>query len=273
MEFTEDQLERYSRHIILPEVGGKGQRKIRQGRVLVVGAGGLGSPCAYYLAAAGVGKLGLADSDEVELSNLQRQILHFTPDIGRSKAESGARKLAELNPDVEVVPHRERLTSDNVMEILEDYDVVADGSDNFPTRFLMSDACYFARKPLVHAAVLGFQGQAMTIVSGQGAGGREQGACYRCVFPTPPPPGSIPNCQQAGIMGPVAGVMGMVQALEALKLLLGIGDLLVGRLLAFNALKMTFRTIRVRRNPHCPLCGEAPSITELLDYQLHCGVG
>jgi adenylyltransferase/sulfurtransferase len=262
-DFNEEEIKRYSRHIILKEVGGKGQKKLREARVLVVGAGGLGSPAAYYLAAAGVGVLGIVDDDVVDVSNLQRQILHGTSDIGRHKTDSAADRIAALNPGVEVERHRVRLCKDNVEDIIAGYDVIIDGVDNFPARFLLHDACFFAGKPMVEAGVLQFLGQIMTILP-------DQGPCYRCVFPEPPPPGSIPSCQEAGVLGAVAGVLGILQATEAIKLILGIGKPLVGRIMIYEALSGSFREVNFRPNPRCPLCGENPTIKELKEYSLEC---
>ncbi len=258
MNLTDSQIERYSRHLLLPEVGGKGQEKLLAGRVLLVGAGGLGSPAALYLAAAGVGTLGLMDADVVDLSNLQRQIAHATPDIGRPKVDSAAAKIQALNPDVAVRTHRERLTAANARAILCDYDFVIDGTDNFASKFLVADACHFAGKPYSHAGILKFDGQTMTVLPGQTA-------CYRCVFNAPPPPGSVPSCSQAGVLGVLAGVMGTLQATEALKFLLGQGELLTDRLLVYQALRAAFRTVPLKRNSRCPLCGTTPTITELVD--------
>ncbi|TET64668.1 molybdopterin-synthase adenylyltransferase MoeB [Candidatus Aerophobetes bacterium] len=263
--FTDDQVKRYSRHIILPEVGGSGQKKLLGAKVLIVGAGGLGSPCAFYLAAAGVGKLGIADSDRVELSNLQRQILHFTKDVGRPKTASAKEKMRAINPDVQVFTYQERLTSDNILDMIKDYDIVVDGSDNFPTRYLVNDACVISDKPLSYAAILRFHGQATTIIP-------HQGPCYRCLFPEPPPPGVVPSCQEAGILGAVAGIMGTVQATEVLKLILGKGELLVGRLLILDALESSFRTVKLRRDEDCSVCGENPTLTELIDYEDFCSL-
>lgn len=261
---TEQQIERYSRHIILPGIGGKGQQRLLNARVLVVGAGGLGSPCAMYLAAAGVGTLGIVDSDVVDLSNLQRQLLHTTRDIGRPKVESGADTLRALNPDVNVVPHRLALTSANVMEVLEGYDLVVDGSDTFPTRYLTNDACFFAKKPLVSGSIFKFEGQLLTIKAYAGS------PCYRCIFPEPPPAGLVPSCQEAGVLGVLAGTIGSLQAAEALKELLGIGEDLTGRLLLYDALELVFRTLKTKKDPACPLCGPNPHITALLDYERSC---
>lgn len=262
-DFTEEEIKRYSRHIILKEVGDKGQKKLREARVLMVGLGGLGSPASYYLAAAGVGTLGIVDDDDVDISNLQRQILHRTTGIGREKTESAADSLQALNPGVTLEKHRIRLGKDNIEHIISDYDVIIDGVDNFPTRYLLNDACFFGNKPLVEAGVLQFFGQIMTIVPGKGP-------CYRCVFPEPPPPGTIPSCEEAGVLGAVAGTLGILEATEAVKLILGIGAPLVGRILIYEALSGSFREVNIRRNPKCPLCGENPSITELIEYNLGC---
>lgn len=263
MRLREDQIERYSRQIILPNVGGKGQEKLLSAKVLIIGAGGLGSPCALYLAAAGIGKIGIVDSDEVELNNLQRQILHSTKDVGRSKTESAKDRLNAINPDVEVAPYKIRFVSENILNIIKDYDIIIDGSDNFPTRYLVNDACVLSKKPLSHGGIFRYDGQAITILPGESA-------CYRCLFPTPPPPGLVPSCQEAGILGVVAGVIGTIQANEVLKYILGIGDLLAGKLLVFNALDSSFRQVKVPKDPKCPVCGENPTITKLIDYEQFC---
>jgi len=260
MNFTEDQITRYSRHILLPEVGGKGQKKIANARILIVGAGGLGSPAAFYLAAAGVGTIGIIDSDLVDLSNLQRQVIHHTPDLGRPKVVSAKEKIAALNPDVNVVTYEERLSARNALEILRQYDVVLDGVDNFSTKFLINDACFFADKPLIHGGILRFDGRVMTIVP-------KHSACYRCVFKNPPPPGLVASCQEAGVIGVLAGIIGTIQATEALKLVLGIGQPLTNRMLDFDARRTHFREIKTRRNPSCSLCGQHPTITELFDHE------
>jgi adenylyltransferase/sulfurtransferase len=264
-DYTEEQIERYSRHIILPEVGGAGQRALLEAKVLLIGAGGLGSPVGLYLAAAGVGTIGVVDSDNVELSNLQRQVLHSTADLGRPKCLSAKETMEAINPDVEVVPHHVRLTADNALAIISGYDIVVDGSDNFATRFLVNDACVMAEKPLSHAGILRFEGQITTILPGRGP-------CYRCLYPEPPPPGLVPSCQEAGVLGATAGVVGLIQATEVLKLILGIGQPLVGRLLLFNALDMTLREVRIARDPDCAICGEHPTITSLIDYEQACGL-
>ena len=260
MQFTEEQISRYSRHILLPEVGGKGQKKIAKARIFVVGAGGLGSPVALYLAAAGVGTIGLIDSDVVDLSNLQRQVLHHTPDVSRSKVLSAKEKIFAINPDVKVETYEDRFTSLNALELIRDYDVVIDGVDNFPAKFLINDACFFANKPLVHGGILRFDGRLFTIIPGQSA-------CFRCIFKNPPRPGLVPSCQEAGIIGVVAGIIGTLQATEALKLVLGIGRPLTDRLLDFDARATQFREIRTKRNPNCQLCGTHPTITELFDHE------
>ena len=264
-KLSDEQIERYSRQIILPEVGGKGQEKLLKGKALVIGCGGLGSPAAYYLAAVGVGTVGLVDSDRVELNNLQRQILHRTQDVGQMKVESAKEKLLALNPDVQVNTYQLRLTSKNILEIIAEYDIVVDSSDNFPTRYLVNDACVFSNKPLAHAGVLRFDGQATTIFP-------KEGPCYRCLFPDPPPPGMVPSCHEAGIIGVVAGVLGIVQAAEVLKFILGKGELLVGKLLIFNSLEMNFRKLTIHRNPECVVCGDNPSLKELIDYEQFCGL-
>jgi adenylyltransferase/sulfurtransferase len=258
---SEEQVTRYSRHILLPEVGGKGQSRIGQAKVLVIGTGGLGSPVAFYLAAAGVGTIGLVDSDVVDLSNLQRQIIHQTPDIGRSKVESAKAKIVALNPHVAVETHLTRLRADNALEIIAGYDIVVDGVDNFPGKFLINDACFFAQKPLVHGAILRFDGRVFTILPGKSA-------CYRCVFKQPPPAGLVASCQEAGVIGALAGVIGTLQATEVLKLILGRGRLLTDRLLDYDARLTRFREIRIVKNPACALCGKLPTITGLVEHEL-----
>lgn len=264
-DFTEDQILRYSRHIILPEVGGKGQKKLLQAKVFLIGAGGIGSPAGYYLAAAGIGKIGIADGDTLELSNLQRQIAHQTKSVGRHKADSAKETFEALNPDVEVVIFKERLTSENILDIIKDYDIIVDGSDNFPTRYLANDACVLLKKPLSTGAVFRFDGQATTIIPGEGP-------CYRCLFELPPPPNLVPSCEQAGILGVLPGTIGLIQATEVIKYLLGVGELLKGYLLIYSALDMSFRKVKVPRNPKCPVCGEKPTITSLIDYEEFCQV-
>jgi molybdopterin-synthase adenylyltransferase len=258
MNLTEEQIERYSRHIILSDVGGKGQQKLLQSKVLLVGAGGLGSPAGLYLAAAGVGTIGIIDGDVVDLSNLQRQIAHATADLDRPKTESAAAKFQAINPDVVIRTYQELLTAVNALEIIADYDFVIDGTDNFAAKFLVADVCHFAKKPYSHAGILRFEGQAITVLP-------NKSTCYRCVFNFPPPAGAVPSCSQAGVLGVLAGVIGTIQATEAIKYLLGIGELLTDQLLTYNALKMKFRNVSLRRNNKCPLCGEVPSIIELKD--------
>jgi molybdopterin/thiamine biosynthesis adenylyltransferase len=261
---TEEQVRRYSRHLILPEVGGAGQRKLLNSRVLLVGAGGLGSPVALYLAAAGVGTLGIVDFDTVDLSNLQRQILHHGSDVGRPKVQSAVETIADLNPDVRVVPYQQALSSENVRRIFADYDIVVNGCDNFPTRYLVNDACVFLRKPMVDGSIFKFEGQATVFLPGHG--------CYRCLYPAPPPPGVVPSCAEAGVLGVVCGVIASIQGVETIKLLLGLGEPLVGRLIFFDALAMEFRQVKYRRDPACPVCGDHPTITDLIDYHEFCGV-
>ena len=260
---TPDQVKRYSRHIIMGDVGSAGQRKLIQSKALIIGAGGLGSPSAVYLALAGVGTIGIVDFDVVELSNLQRQILHHTADVGRSKVESAKDNIKSYNPDVNVVLHDVRLESDNAMEIISQYDLVINGADNFATRYLVNDACYLLNKTLVDGSILIFDGQATVFLPGEG--------CYRCLFPEPPPPGMVPNCAEAGVLGALTGLVGSIQATEALKQFLGIGDSLSSRLLLIDALSMTFREVKLKRNPSCPLCGDNPTVTGLIDYEVFCG--
>jgi len=264
--FNEEQIRRYSRHIILKEVGGVGQKKLLSSKVLLVGAGGLGSPSALYLAAAGIGTLGIVDADRVDESNLQRQILHSTTDVGQLKVESARETLQALNPDVTVVPYPERLTSENILKLIADYDVIVDGTDNFPTRYLINDACVFLKKPNIHGSIFRFEGQATVFHAGEGP-------CYRCLYPEPPPSGMVPSCQEAGVLGVLPGIIGTIQAIETLKLLLGKGELLVGRLLLFDALSMDFREVKLKQDQACPLCGENPQITELIDYDQFCSLG
>ncbi len=266
MDFTEEQIERYSRHIILPEVGGKGQAKLLKSKVFVLGAGGLGSPALLYLAAAGVGTVGVADGDAVDLSNLQRQIIHNTDRIGTAKVLSAKQAMGELNPDVNVVTYNGRLTADNIRETIRDYDVVLDGSDNFPTRFLMNDAAFFEKKTLVSGSMFRFEGQIATFK------GHEEKPCYRCLYPEPPPKGLVPSCQEAGVLGALAGVIGVLQAVEAIKEILGIGEGLAGRLMIFDALGMNFRKVKVRKDPDCELCGEKAVIKELTTYEEACEI-
>ncbi|MDH7604678.1 MAG: molybdopterin-synthase adenylyltransferase MoeB [Melioribacter sp.] len=259
MEFTESQIERYSRQIILKDVGGIGQQKLLNGKVLIVGAGGLGSPAALYLAAAGVGTIGIIDGDAVDLTNLQRQIIHFTPDVNKPKVESAKEKIEKLNPDVKVITYKERLNAENIIDIIKSYDFIIDGTDNFPTKFLINDACVMIKKPFSHAGILRFNGQTITYTPGN--------TCYRCIFKEPPPKGLIPTCSEAGILGSVAGVLGTIQATEALKYLLGIGNLLINKLLTFDAFEMKFREISLKKNKNCLICGDNPTITELKEYE------
>jgi molybdopterin/thiamine biosynthesis adenylyltransferase/rhodanese-related sulfurtransferase len=263
---TDDERIRYSRHLIMPEVGVEGQRRLNTARVLCIGAGGLGSPAALYLAAAGVGTIGLVDFDDVDLSNLQRQVLHGTKDVGRKKTESARDRLRDLNPKIEIETHDAQFTSANAIDLVARYDIVVDGCDNFPTRYLSNDVCVWAKKPNIYGSVFRFEGQSTVFAPHLG------GPCYRCLFPEPPEPGSVPNCAQAGVLGILPGVIGMIQATEAIKLVLGAGDSLVGRLLYFDALKMKFREFNVRRDPTCPVCGDSPTITEPIDYENFCGM-
>jgi molybdopterin-synthase adenylyltransferase len=260
MSLTEQQMERYSRHIILEQVGGVGQEKLLASKVLIVGAGGLGAPAAVYLAAAGVGTIGVVDGDKVDLSNLQRQIIHHTPDVGQDKVLSAKRKMQAINPDVSVQTYNVRLKAENIREIIRAYDFVIDGTDNFAAKFLVNDACYFEKIPFSHAGILQFKGQLITVLPGRTT-------CYRCIFGGPPPANAVPSCSQAGVLGVVAGVIGSLQATEAIKYLLGIGELLTDALLTYNALTMQFRKVRLGRNPDCPLCGHDPRITELKDEE------
>lgn len=266
MQLSNDEIRRYSRHLILPEVGMAGQKKICSTSVLCIGAGGLGSPIAMYLAAAGIGKLGLVDFDTVDFSNLQRQLLHGTSDVGRPKAESARDTIQDLNPNVEVVLHNVRLSSENALEIIGQYDIVVDGTDNFPTRYLTNDACVLLRKPNVYGSIFRFDGQASVFAPHLG------GPCYRCLYPEPPPPGMVPSCAEGGVLGVLPGIIGCIQATEILKLALGKGSSLVGRLLLFNALDMKFKELKLRRDPRCPLCGEHPTLHQLIDYEQFCGV-
>lgn len=262
-DFSEEEIERYSRHIILKDIGGTGQQKIKEAAVLVVGAGGLGSPISYYLAAAGVGRLGIVDSDVVDLSNLQRQILHTTEDVDRPKVDSAYEKLKKINPNVEIITYNTYLNKDNILNIINDYDIIVDGVDNFPTRYLLNDACVMSNKVLVEAGILRFSGQLMTIKPGEGP-------CYRCVFKNPPAEGSIPSCQEAGVLGAVAGTIGTLQATEVLKLITGVGNPLAGKILIYDAEELDFSQVEVKRDPQCPVCGENPTITKLEEYEISC---
>ena len=260
---TPYQVQRYSRHIIMPQVGSTGQRKLLEAKVLVIGAGGLGSPICIYLALAGVGTIGIVDFDVVDVTNLQRQILHHHNDVGRRKVESARETLLSYNPDVNVITHEEPLTSANAMEIISGYDVVVNGADNFPARYLVNDAAYLSGKPLVDGSILMFDGQTTVFVPGTG--------CYRCLFPEPPPPGEVPSCAEAGVMGMLPGLVGSIQATETAKIIMGIGESLSGRLLLIDGLDMEFREVKIRRNKDCPLCGDNPTVTELIDYEAFCG--
>jgi len=264
-QYTPEQLIRYSRHFLLPEVGEEGQAKMLQAKVLMVGAGGLGSPSAYYLAAAGVGTIGIIDNDVVDISNLQRQILHANDRVGMPKVESAKKTLEALNPDVKVVPYQAKLTSENIMDIIKDYDLVVDGCDNFPTRYLVNDACVLSGKPNVHGSIFQFEGQATVFYPGKGP-------CYRCLYPEPPPAEMAPSCAEAGVLGVLPGLIGVIEALEAVKLILGKGDTLVGRLLHFNTLTMEINTLKLRRDPKCPMCGDHPTIHQLIDYEEFCSL-
>lgn len=261
MAFTNEQLERYSRHIILKEIGVKGQKKLLNGKVLIIGAGGLGAPAALYLAAAGVGTIGIVDADEVDLSNLQRQVIHTTNDIGKLKVESAAETMTAINPDVQVNTYHEFVTSDNIMDLIKDYDFIIDGTDNFPAKFLINDACVMANKPFSHAGIIRFKGQLTTVVPGEGP-------CYRCIFKEPPPKDAVPTCKEAGVIGAMGGVIGSLQAMEAIKYLTGTGELLTGYLLTYDALKMEFHKIKLPpRGKGCAVCSDTPTITKLIDYQ------
>lgn len=260
---TPYQVKRYSRHIIMPQVGSVGQRKLLDSKVLIVGAGGLGSPIAIYLTLAGIGTVGIVDFDTVDVTNLQRQILHFDADVGKPKVESAIETLKAYNPDTNVGAHEEPLTSDNALEIMQDYDIIINGADNFAARYLVNDAAFMSGKPLVDGSILLFDGMATVFIPGEG--------CYRCLFPTPPPPGEVPSCAEAGVLGMLPGLVGSIQATETVKLILGVGEPLAGRLLLIDALDMDIRTVKLRRDPKCPLCGDNPSVTELIDYEVFCG--
>ena len=262
---THEEIARYSRHLILPEVGMEGQQRLKAAKVLCVGTGGLGAPLLLYLAAAGVGTLGLVDFDTVDASNLHRQVIHSTPDVGRPKLDSAAEKLHALNPGVKIVKHNTMLTSANAMEILKDYDIVADGTDNFQTRYLVNDASVLSGKPNVYASIFRFEGQASVF-------GAPAGPCYRCLYPEPPPPGLVPSCAEGGVLGILPGLLGVIQATEVIKLILGKGEPLIGRLLLVDALDMRFRELKLRKNPECPVCGTHPTVTELIDYEQFCGI-
>jgi molybdopterin/thiamine biosynthesis adenylyltransferase/rhodanese-related sulfurtransferase/molybdopterin converting factor small subunit len=262
---TNDEVKRYSRHLIMPEVGVEGQRKLKAGKVLCIGAGGLGSPVAMYLAAAGVGTIGLVDFDVVDFSNLQRQILHSTPDVGKPKLQSAKEKLNALNPEIELRTHEIALSSENAMELFEPYDIIVDGTDNFPTRYLVNDACVLLGKPNVYGSIFRFEGQASVFAT-------KEGPCYRCLYPEPPPPGLVPSCAEGGVLGVLPGMIGMIQATETVKLIMGIGEPLIGRYLLYDALRMRFRELKLRKDPDCPVCGTHPTVTKLIDYEQFCGI-
>jgi adenylyltransferase/sulfurtransferase len=265
LTLSKDEILRYSRHLIVPEVGMEGQLKLKAAKVLLVGAGGLGAPLGLYLAAAGIGRIGLVDFDVVDFTNLQRQVIHFTKDVGRPKIDSAAEKMQALNPNVEIVKHEVALTSENALGIIREYDLVVDGTDNFPTRYLVNDACVLLGKPNVYGSIFRFEGQA-TVFAYEG------GPCYRCLYPEPPPPGLVPSCAEGGVLGILPGTIGLIQATETVKLILGIGEPLVGRLLLYDALAMRFRELKLRKNPECPICGDRRTITRLIDYHQFCGV-
>ncbi|HEV2092970.1 MAG TPA: molybdopterin-synthase adenylyltransferase MoeB [Rubrobacter sp.] len=265
VELSNDEIARYSRHLIMPEVALDGQKKLKAAKVLTVGTGGLGSPLALYLAAAGIGTIGIVDFDVVDESNLQRQIIHGTSDVGRPKVESARDKILDINPNVEVRVHEEALTSENALEVFADYDVIVDGTDNFPTRYLVNDACVLLGKPNVYGSIFRFEGQASVFWA-------EEGPCYRCLYPEPPPPGLVPSCAEGGVLGILPGAIGVTQATETVKLILGIGEPLIGRLMLYDALGMSFREMKLRKDPNCPICGENPTVTELIDYEEFCGI-
>ena len=260
-----EEILRYSRHLIMPEVAMEGQLKLKQAKVLLIGAGGLGAPLGLYLAAAGIGRIGVADFDVVDFTNLQRQVIHGTKDVGRKKLDSAADRMADINPNVEIVKHETALTSENALEIISDYDIVVDGTDNFPTRYLVNDACVLLGKPNVYGSIFRFEGQATVFAT-------ERGPCYRCLYPEPPPPGLVPSCAEGGVLGILPGAIGVIQATETVKLILGSGEPLIGRLMLYDALSMRFRELKLRRSPECPICGDNPTIKKLIDYHQFCGV-
>src|SRR5579872_6381013 len=262
---SKDEILRYSRHLIIPEVGMDGQLKLKNASVLLIGAGGLGAPLGLYLAAAGIGRIGLVDFDVVDFTNLQRQVIHGTSDVGRKKLDSAADSMHEINPNVEIEKHEVAITSENALDLMRDYDIVVDGTDNFPTRYLVNDACVLLGKPNVYGSIFRFEGQA-TVFAYQG------GPCYRCLYPEPPPPGLVPSCAEGGVLGILPGTIGLIQATETVKLILGTGEPLVGRLLLYDALAMRFRELKLRKNPECPVCGDHPTVTKLIDYQEFCGI-
>jgi adenylyltransferase/sulfurtransferase len=265
-EFSLDEIERYSRHLIMPEVAMEGQKKLKHAQVLLIGMGGLGSPLALYLAAAGVGRIGLLDFDVVDFTNLQRQVIYSTDDVGRPKLQSARERIAGINPYVQIDTYETRLTSENALEIIEKYDIIIDGTDNFPTRYLVNDACVLLRKPNVYGSIFRFEGQASVFYA-------KEGPCYRCLYPEPPPPGLVPSCAEGGVLGVLPGIVGLIQATEAVKLILGKGEPLIGRLLLFDALAMKFRELKLKKDPNCPICGENPTIHQLIDYEEFCGIG
>jgi molybdopterin/thiamine biosynthesis adenylyltransferase/rhodanese-related sulfurtransferase/molybdopterin converting factor small subunit len=264
-DLTADEIKRYSRHLIMPEVGVDGQKKLKAGSVLCIGAGGLGSPAAMYLAAAGVGRIGIVDFDVVDFSNLQRQLLHGTSSVGRSKLESAKDRLRDLNPHVEIETYETTVSSENALELFKPYDVILDGTDNFPTRYLVNDACVLAGKPNAYGSIFRFEGQASVFAT-------KEGPCYRCLYPEPPPPGLVPSCAEGGVLGVLPGIIGVIQATEAIKLILGVGEPLIGRFLIYDALKMRFRELKLRKDPDCPVCGTHPTVTKLIDYEQFCGI-
>jgi adenylyltransferase/sulfurtransferase len=264
-QLSKDEILRYSRHLIMPEVGMEGQLKLKKAKVLCIGAGGLGSPLALYLAAAGVGRLGIVDFDVVDFTNLQRQVIHGTADVGKPKLTSAKESIRELNPNVEVVTYETRLTSENALDLFTDYDIIVDGTDNFPTRYLVNDACVLLGKPNVYGSIFRFEGQVSVFYA-------PQGPCYRCLYPEPPPPGLVPSCAEGGVLGVLPGIVGCLQAMEAIKLIIGQGQPLIGRLLVFEALSIKFRELKLRKNPECPVCGAQPTITRLIDYEQFCGI-
>ena len=264
-QLNKDEILRYSRHLIMPEVGMDGQLKLKQANVLCIGAGGLGSPLALYLAAAGVGTIGIVDFDVVDFTNLQRQIIHDTNDVGRPKLTSARETIHDINPFVEVVGYETRLSSENALDIFKDFDVIADGTDNFPTRYLVNDACVLLGKPNVYGSIFRFEGQASVFYA-------KEGPCYRCLYPEPPPPGLVPSCAEGGVLGVLPGIVGCIQALETIKLIIGAGDSLIGRLILFDALRMKFRELKLRKNPDCVICGPNPTVTQLIDYEQFCGI-
>jgi sulfur-carrier protein adenylyltransferase/sulfurtransferase len=265
LQLSKDEILRYSRHLIMPEVGMEGQLKLKQAKVLCIGAGGLGSPLALYLAAAGVGRLGIVDFDVVDFTNLQRQVMHGTADVGKPKLDSARQAVREINPNVEVVGYQTRLTSANALDLLVDFDIIVDGTDNFPTRYLVNDACVLLGKPNVYGSIFRFEGQVSVFDA-------RQGPCYRCLYPEPPPPGLVPSCAEGGVLGVLPGIVGCIQAMEAIKLIIGQGQPLIGRLLVFDALSIRFRELKLRKNPECPVCGAQPTITRLIDYEQFCGI-